>query len=339
MMLHMMTLSPTEAGYMTLTEAVKGAIWLKGLAIESGFELKIVAGIATGALSKAVPRSSNLSTRYRRVKVLKFFDCPGPRQGVEDLRELLHKVNSQKVKWLAKGKNEGFAGTARISYWRSDWVLREVTKEMTAAGIRKKIETLYMTKSLANRLYLNKKLYTFHMHPGKSQSEHIDEFHKLVSDLAAIDTAISNEDQAFLILTSLPSSYDNLMETLLNGRDTMKLEDVLAILNSRELQKMTKAKSDGGEGLYVRGRSGQNRYGAGNEDQVFCSGDDGYGNADVIMAMSVEELLDWIMDSGSSYYITYRRDYLVDFKWLILKSMTVIIYCLVMAGNAVYKGQ
>nr|GEU29726.1 zinc finger, CCHC-type [Tanacetum cinerariifolium] len=27
----------------------------------------------------------------RQVNVLKFFDCPGPRQGVEDLRELLHK--------------------------------------------------------------------------------------------------------------------------------------------------------------------------------------------------------------------------------------------------------
>ncbi|GKD61387.1 hypothetical protein Tco_1298896, partial [Tanacetum coccineum] len=47
----------SQAGYMTLTEAAKEAIWLKGLALESGFELKIVAGIATGALSKAVPRS------------------------------------------------------------------------------------------------------------------------------------------------------------------------------------------------------------------------------------------------------------------------------------------
>ncbi|GJW08720.1 hypothetical protein Tco_1571143 [Tanacetum coccineum] len=28
---------------------------------------------------------------YRQVKVLEFFDCPGPRQGVEDLKELLHK--------------------------------------------------------------------------------------------------------------------------------------------------------------------------------------------------------------------------------------------------------
>ncbi|GKA58430.1 hypothetical protein Tco_0757618 [Tanacetum coccineum] len=96
-------------------------------------------------------------------------------------------------------------------------------------------------------------------------------------------------------------------------------------LNSRELQKMTEANGDGGEGLYVRGRSGQNRYRAGynhkksqgfvrNEDQISGSRDDRYDNADVMMAMSVEELLDWIMDLGSSYYITYRRDYLVDFK-------------------------
>ncbi|GJR07015.1 hypothetical protein Tco_0529999 [Tanacetum coccineum] len=47
--------SADVAAYMTLTEAAKEAIWLKGLAIESGFELKMVAGIATGALSKAIP--------------------------------------------------------------------------------------------------------------------------------------------------------------------------------------------------------------------------------------------------------------------------------------------
>ncbi|GKB35942.1 zinc finger, CCHC-type containing protein [Tanacetum coccineum] len=190
--------------------------------------------------------------------------------------------------------------------------LEEITNETTAAGIWKKLKTLYMAKSVANHLYLKKKLYTFHMYPGKSQSEHINEFHKLVGDLAAIDTAISDEDQAFLLLTSLPSSYDNFVETLLYGRDTLKLEDVLATLNSKELQKMTKAKDDGGKGLYVRRRSGQRDME--NEDQVSGSGADGYDNADVMMAMSVEELLDWIMDSGSSYYITYRRDYLVDFK-------------------------
>ncbi|GJV13179.1 hypothetical protein Tco_1354720 [Tanacetum coccineum] len=63
------------------------------------------------------------------------------------------------------------------------------------------------------------------MHPGKSQSKYIDEFHKLVGDLAAIDITISNEDQALYLLTSLPSSYE--------------------------------VKGDGGEGLYVRGISSQ----------------------------------------------------------------------------------
>ncbi|GKC63641.1 hypothetical protein Tco_1096239, partial [Tanacetum coccineum] len=46
-----------------------------------------------------------------------------------------------------------------------DWVLREVTKETTAAVIWMKLTSLYMTKSLANRLYLKKKLYTYYMSP------------------------------------------------------------------------------------------------------------------------------------------------------------------------------
>nr|GEW83732.1 retrovirus-related Pol polyprotein from transposon TNT 1-94 [Tanacetum cinerariifolium] len=39
----------------------------------------------------------------------------------------------------------------------------------------------------------------------------------LVGDLAAIDTAISDDDHVLLLLTSLPSSYDNFVETLLYG--------------------------------------------------------------------------------------------------------------------------
>nr|GEW03377.1 zinc finger, CCHC-type [Tanacetum cinerariifolium] len=45
----------TPVGYITLAEAAKEAIWLKRLAIESRFELKIVEGIATGSLSKVIP--------------------------------------------------------------------------------------------------------------------------------------------------------------------------------------------------------------------------------------------------------------------------------------------
>nr|GEV21475.1 putative ribonuclease H-like domain-containing protein [Tanacetum cinerariifolium] len=73
MMLHMMAFSPTKARYMTLTKATKEDIWLKGLAIELGFELKIVAGIATGALSKVI---SSLRFQHRlNLLIIEFGDA------------------------------------------------------------------------------------------------------------------------------------------------------------------------------------------------------------------------------------------------------------------------
>ncbi|GKA24740.1 hypothetical protein Tco_0710773, partial [Tanacetum coccineum] len=54
---HMEALSTTKAGYMTFTEVWKKEIWLKGLLIESGYELRLVAGIATSALVKGCSRS------------------------------------------------------------------------------------------------------------------------------------------------------------------------------------------------------------------------------------------------------------------------------------------
>ncbi|GJY11933.1 hypothetical protein Tco_0381242 [Tanacetum coccineum] len=54
---HMEALPTTEAGYMMFTEAWKKEIWLKGLLTESGYELNLVADIATGALVKGGSRS------------------------------------------------------------------------------------------------------------------------------------------------------------------------------------------------------------------------------------------------------------------------------------------
>nr|GEX87323.1 hypothetical protein [Tanacetum cinerariifolium] len=95
----------------------------------------------------------------------------------------------------------------------SNKVLREVTVDMTAVEVWSKLETLYMTKSLANKLCLKKKLYTFYMPVGQKNSEHRDEFNKIFLDLANI-------------------------------------EDMMVTLNSKEIKEMSKAKGGNGEGLY-----------------------------------------------------------------------------------------
>nr|GEU48941.1 retrovirus-related Pol polyprotein from transposon TNT 1-94 [Tanacetum cinerariifolium] len=176
-----------------------------------------------------------------------------------------------------------------------------------------------------------KKLYTFNMHPGKSQSEHIDEFHKLVGDLATIDTAISDEDQALLLPTSLPSYYVNFVDTLLFGQDTLKLEDVLATLNSKELQKMTEAKGDSGEGLYVRGRSGQRNIKQGKgfvryEDQVSSSEADGYDNGMPYMGtgkvrVQIRDGSSFVLDNVR-FVVELRRN-LISLGTLVKEGFTV----------------
>nr|GEZ86423.1 retrovirus-related Pol polyprotein from transposon TNT 1-94 [Tanacetum cinerariifolium] len=134
-------------------------------------------------------------------------------------------------------------------------VLREVTGETTAAGVWSKLKNLYMTKSLANKLYLKKKLYTFYMPAGRKIFEHIDEFNKIVLDLANIEVKFEDEDLALLLLTSLPASYEHFVDTLLYGREALTLEDVMAKLNSKDVKERSKAKGDDDEGLYVRGRT------------------------------------------------------------------------------------
>jgi hypothetical protein len=232
-------------------------------------------------------------------------------------------------------------------------VLREVTGETTAAGVWTKLETLYMTKSLANKLYLKKKLYTFYMPAGRTISEHIDEFNKVVLDLANIEVKFEDEDLALLLLTSLPASYKHFVDTLLYGREALTLEDVMATLNSKEIKQRSKVKGDDGEGLYVRGRTDRknshqsrgksrsksqggrlNCYICQSEEHLkrncpknnrkksngFVKKDDQpsssgsiYDGSEVMMVMSTEALLDWIMDSGGSYHMTPRLDIFHDF--------------------------
>ncbi|GKA07713.1 retrovirus-related pol polyprotein from transposon TNT 1-94 [Tanacetum coccineum] len=214
-------------------------------------------------------------------------------------------------------------------------VLREVTGETTAAGVWSKLETLYMTKSLANKLYLKKKLYTFYMPAGRKISEHIDEFNKIVLDLANIEVKFEDEDLALLLLTSLPASYEHFVDTLLYGREALTLEDVMATLNSKEIKERDSRQSRGKS--RSKSRDGRLKcYICQSEDHLkrncpknnrkkstdYAKKDDQpssscstYDDSEVMMVMSAQAqaLLDWIIDSGCSYHMTPRLDILFDF--------------------------
>src|SRR3954468_20792952 len=119
----------------------------------------------------------------------------------------------------------------------TDNVLREIADEETASGAWKKLESLYAGKSLTNRLYLKKRLYTLRMEEGSVVKEHLYAFNLIIMDLGNVDIKVESEDQAMILLCSLPRSYDTFVDTLLYGKDSISLDDFSSALKSRELKK------------------------------------------------------------------------------------------------------
>jgi hypothetical protein len=86
-------------------------------------------------------------------------------------------------------------------------VLREVTNAKSAAKLWKKLEELYMTKSLANKLRLKKHLYAIRMVEGTSIQSHLNEFNSICVDLESLNVKIDDEDKAILLVVSLPPFF------------------------------------------------------------------------------------------------------------------------------------
>jgi hypothetical protein len=83
-------------------------------------------------------------------------------------------------------------------------VLHEVMNAKSAAELWKRLEELYMTKSLANKLRLKERIYTIHMAKGTSIQSHLNEFNLVIVYLESLDVKIDDEDKAILLVVSLP---------------------------------------------------------------------------------------------------------------------------------------
>lgn len=137
----------------------------------------------------------------------------------------------------------------------SNEVLREVVNETSAKELWVKLESRYMSKSLANKLRLKESLYTLRMAEGTSIQTHLNEFNSIIIDLENLEVKIDDEDKAVLLVVSLPPSFKHFKEIMLYGnRETLSFEDVKSNLLSKEKFDVEGSSKEQGEGLFVRGR-------------------------------------------------------------------------------------
>ena len=70
-------------------------------------------------------------------------------------------------------------------------------------------------------------------------------FNNLSLDLENIDVTIDDEDQALLLLCSLPKTQARLKKTLMFERDSLSLDEVHDALNLKELNERKETNSSG----------------------------------------------------------------------------------------------
>ncbi|KAH9793260.1 hypothetical protein KPL71_004466 [Citrus sinensis] len=181
-------------------------------------------------------------------------------QGLGDAIELVTKnegkeVSSFKTPEMAAEIDKKVRSTIILSL--GDSMIKEVANEKNVADLWAKSEKIYMTKSLANKLYIKRRMFTLKMAEGSSLDDHIDEFNQVCDTLETIDKGLDGEGKVLLLVSFLPQSYSNLVDALMYGRSTLSLDEVKAALNTRGLQEKS-GNMMHAEGLSVKGKFNNN---------------------------------------------------------------------------------
>ncbi|TXG68247.1 hypothetical protein EZV62_003182 [Acer yangbiense] len=144
----------------------------------------------------------------------------------------------------------------------SDNVLREVNDETTAFDVWKKLEGLYLTKSLTNKIYLKECLFSFKMDPSKGLGQNLDEFKRMTIELANAgeNEKLSDENEAIILLNSLPDSFRYVKAAIKYGRTSLSLDECISALKSKDLELKTERKDNDLWGPSKVSTHGGNRY-------------------------------------------------------------------------------
>ncbi|GJS27246.1 hypothetical protein Tco_0487866 [Tanacetum coccineum] len=105
-------------------------------------------------------------------------------------------------------------------------VLKEIRKD-----ILDKLTNIYASKALKHRFFWKMELYSLNLEEGSNLHHHINSFNQLVCQLANVDDAIKDEEQALLMLSSLQKSYKSFRMT---GNDSSSISDKLLVAYDSE---------------------------------------------------------------------------------------------------------
>ena len=83
-----------------------------------------------------------------------------------------------------------------------DEVFYNVMNEETTADFWCRLESLYITKSLSNKLFMKKQLYSLQMKKCTPILQYLNTFNRILSDLLALEVKSEEEDKVVTLFSS-----------------------------------------------------------------------------------------------------------------------------------------
>jgi hypothetical protein len=137
----------------------------------------------------------------------------------------------------------------------ADDVLFNIVVEKTTVGLWTKLESLYMKKSLTNRIFLKRQLYSLRMKEGTKIADHLNTFNTLLVQLTSMGVKFDSEDKAITLLCSLPASWDHFVTSIsFSTTESIEFDVIVGALLSEETRKKTNSETSTSEAMMVRGR-------------------------------------------------------------------------------------
>ncbi|KAA0061179.1 Gag-Pol [Cucumis melo var. makuwa] len=221
--------------------------------------------------------------------------------------------------------------TANIHLALADNVLSSIEEKKTAKEIWDHLTKLYKAKSLHNKIFLKRKLYTLRMSESTSMTEHMNILNTLFSQLTLLAYKIEPNERAELLLQSLPDSYDQLVINLTNNilTDYLSFDDVTSAVLEEENRRKNKedklVSSQQAEALVVtRGRSSEcNSSGSKNQGRsksrrnvASTINEGGALSCEAVTTMEGKKRMadGWFFDLGATYHMTSRREWFHNYE-------------------------
>lgn len=122
-------------------------------------------------------------------------------------------------------------------------IIRLIDKEDTPAKVCKKLEKMFQSRSLSNKIYMKERFFGFRMYHAKSLEANLEEFLNITIELAnsGDKEELSNKNKAIIIFNSLPE----VKSAIKYERSSIIIDEVIFAVKSKDLEIEADMKTSG----------------------------------------------------------------------------------------------